>query len=431
MLVKEFLFNNKGVEIYQIPNFLTEEECTHFCRKIEQKGRRSEVAGEGDVHSTYSDARTSKSALFGTDDEMVVRINQRMADEVGSWVTHAEQLSGHVYEEGQEFKDHTDFFSQESYVNHCLSSGQRTWTVMVYLNDVEEGGHTEFLEIGKSFAPKKGTAVIWKNADSKDEVNPATLHCGRPVLKGKKFILTKWFREHEFNPQEDARLAKQYHKNHANKQGIFILDKFSNKVKIEYIDGVPNARFARKEDIPAYTATGFKKMPIPKSLYYRILFYYYEGREQARPEFDPNGNDEVNKFISSQEVRYPTEMIWLSDEMKSIIFDQLQDTLSSWSGKELERTYCYGIRSYKRGAQLIKHIDGYTTRIISAILNIDQKVDEPWALQIDDHNGVEHEVYLAPGEMVLYESATLMHGRVKPFNGDYFTNLFVHYIPLS
>ena len=78
-----------------------------------------------------------------------------------------------------------------------------------------------------------------------------------------------------------------------------------------------------------------------------------------------------------------------------------------------------------------KHTDGFETRVISSILNVAQQVDTPWALQIDDHNGVEHEVFLRPGEMVLYESAVLSHGRIKPFNGDYYSNLFVHYVNLS
>ena len=71
------------------------------------------------------------------------------------------------------------------------------------------------------------------------------------------------------------------------------------------------------------------------------------------------------------------------------------------------------------------------TRIVSAILNIDQQVDEPWPLQIEDHAGEEHEVYLQPGEMALYESAILRHGRVKPLKGDYFSNLFVHFINVT
>merc|ERR1711879_377368 len=39
------------------------------------------------------------------------------------------------------------------------------------------------------------------------------------------------------------------------------------------------------------------------------------------------------------------------------------------------------------------------------------------------------EVYLQPGEMVLYEGARLQHGRPKRFDGDEFGNVFVHFRP--
>ena len=37
------------------------------------------------------------------------------------------------------------------------------------------------------------------------------------------------------------------------------------------------------------------------------------------------------------------------------------------------------------------------------------------------------EIFLKPGEMALYESAVVPHGRQFPLNGDFFDNLFVHY----
>lgn len=77
------------------------------------------------------------------------------------------------------------------------------------------------------------------------------------------------------------------------------------------------------------------------------------------------------------------------------------------------------------------HLDHLKSHVISAILNIKQDVKEDWPLQIFDHSGKMHEILLKPGEMVWYESASLVHGRVKPLNGSYFENLFVHYMPRS
>lgn len=38
-------------------------------------------------------------------------------------------------------------------------------------------------------------------------------------------------------------------------------------------------------------------------------------------------------------------------------------------------------------------------------------------------------MFLLPGEMLLYESARVPHGRMEPLDGNYFDNLFVHFRP--
>jgi len=42
------------------------------------------------------------------------------------------------------FKPHNDYFSGSAYDKHCLQSGNRTFTLMIYLNDDFEGGGTNF-----------------------------------------------------------------------------------------------------------------------------------------------------------------------------------------------------------------------------------------------------------------------------------------------
>ena len=48
-----------------------------------------------------------------------------------------------------------------------------------------------------------------------------------------------------------------------------------------------------------------------------------------------------------------------------------------------------------------------------------------------DHEGNKEKIILKPGEMLLYESATVPHGRQFPLDGDYFENLFIHFSPLD
>ena len=57
---------------------------------------------------------------------------------------------------------------------------------MIYLNDVEEGGETEWLYQQLKIKPKKNTAVIWPGSFTH-------LHRGNPPISGTKYILTGWF----------------------------------------------------------------------------------------------------------------------------------------------------------------------------------------------------------------------------------------------
>ncbi len=64
------------------------------------------------------------------------------------------------------------------------------------------------------------------------------------------------------------------------------------------------------------------------------------------------------------------------------------------------------------------HVDTVNTHVVSAIINVDQDVDEDWPLLILDHDGNEHNIIMQPGDMVLYESARLLHGRPRKLDYD-------------
>ena len=63
----------------------------------------------------------------------------------------------------------------------------RVLVYTIYLNDVEEGGETEFLHFSKRIKPKTGRIVIWPAAFP-------YVHRGNPPLSGKKYILTSWLK---------------------------------------------------------------------------------------------------------------------------------------------------------------------------------------------------------------------------------------------
>ena len=110
--------------------------------------------------------------------------------------------------------------------------------------------------------------------------------------------------------------------------------------------------------------------------------------------------------------------------------EYVQSTLEQWTGKELKRTSVYGIRVYQRGSILAPHVDRLPL-VSSAIINVAQDVDEPWPLEVIGHDGKATNITMEPGDMILYESHSVIHGRPYPFNGDYFANIFIHFIPVD
>ena len=63
--------------------------------------------------------------------------------------------------------------------------GHRLLLVMLYLNDVEEGGETEFLYQGIRVKPKQGSIMICPGSFTHT-------HRGNPPLTGEKYVMNTW-----------------------------------------------------------------------------------------------------------------------------------------------------------------------------------------------------------------------------------------------
>ena len=70
----------------------------------------------------------------------------------------------------------------------------RLFGCIIYLNDVEEGGETYFKFLNLKIKPEPGLAIFWNNLYSFGWPNFKTMHEALPPTKGKKYILTKWYR---------------------------------------------------------------------------------------------------------------------------------------------------------------------------------------------------------------------------------------------
>jgi prolyl 4-hydroxylase len=406
MNARNYIKNDKDLEIFTIENFLTDEECDYLADYIVIHNARSSVAGAGKESSTYSAQRTSSTSTLNSQDPKVQSIENKIYTELGIESKFSEPTQGQLYEETQFFHNHHDYFFNDGYTNHCLSSGQRTYTFMIYLNDVEEGGETKFPELDLSFKPTKGTAVVWKNSNGKGTENHASLHTGTPVTKGKKIIITKWFRENEFIPGEDQRLASEFHKSKEQKKNM-------DKV------------FTNVDDFPRFTEHGFTVIKCPEQTWNIIKDAYNILKDKEVEENFPGkehvilGEGTTSNLLSFDHI----------PSIRTLIHEQLLNIHKEWSGANIEPSFVYGIRSYKKGAVLASHVDRIATHHISSIIIVDKDLggNPDWALDVKDHNGNWVKVYAQPGDMILYESAVCEHGRIEPFQGNFFNNFYVHY----
>lgn len=182
-----------AAQIYQRPDFLSAAQCTALIKLIDANRRPSTLLSE----SPDTEFRTSESCDMDRWSPDVRPTDECIANLLGIDASHGETMQGQRYAPGQHFRAHHDYFhAGESYYDTVTQAGgQRTWTAMIYLNTVEEGGATWFPQAGIRVAPKRGLLLAWNNMNPDGSPNLATLHEGMPVVKGTKYIITKWFRE--------------------------------------------------------------------------------------------------------------------------------------------------------------------------------------------------------------------------------------------
>jgi prolyl 4-hydroxylase len=184
---------NDLLDIYIVRDFLDTRDCSELVALIDANNEPSKLLSyNGDV-----EFRTSYSCNVDPNDPTVLRVEGKLASLLGIDPIHGETIQGQRYQVGQQFKPHYDFFHKgEPYWDEMMrTGGQRTWTAMVFLNDVEGGGETNFTEAAAKVTPRRGNLLCWNNMNAIGEPNSYAMHQGMPVTAGTKYIITKWFRE--------------------------------------------------------------------------------------------------------------------------------------------------------------------------------------------------------------------------------------------
>ena len=136
-------------------NVLSNEECDELIRLSKDKLQRSKIGTTREVN----ELRTSSSMFFEeSENEIVARVEKRISSIMNIPIEHGEGIQILQYTPGQEYKAHYDFFSSTSKV----ANNNRISTLIMYLNDVEQGGETFFPKLNFSVSPQKGMAVYFE-----------------------------------------------------------------------------------------------------------------------------------------------------------------------------------------------------------------------------------------------------------------------------
>ena len=245
-------------------------------------------------------------------------------------------------------------------------------SVFIQLNDVEAGGEMCLGSSGCVLRPRPGTALVVRRLPG--PWNPRFAPYDMPVRQGFKAVLIRSF---------------------------------------------PDESPAPELDTPALPV---QRARIPEALLGRLRAFHAEHAARATEERVPG-------FLSAASGE-ASELVGLPADLQHDVHSALQPMVEAWAGRGLVPTFVYGIRRYLRGATLKMHRDRTRTHVYGVSMNIDQRLESAWPLIIEDR-GRMNDIELQPGEMVLFESLRLLHGRPQPLRGDFYAGVFAHFRPAS
>lgn len=198
---------HEGLRVTLHKGFMLDKECDIV---IELFDRARMVPGKSYTES--EDVEDSRHHTlcnfidFQTDSHRVFQVlEDRISRLLDVPACRFQSFTGIHYEEGGGFTQHVDYFVKDDPKQQVFieDQGNRVATVILYLNTVEEGGETYFDHLGFGVSPVKGSCLVFHYPECELE----SVHTARPVIKGEKYIMTKWVREHASKNAVGERVA--------------------------------------------------------------------------------------------------------------------------------------------------------------------------------------------------------------------------------
>ena len=181
-------------------NLLSDDECDALISDADPRMKRSLTVQNQTGGEEINPDRTSDGMFFTRGETPVVgRLEARIAKLLNWPLENGEGLQVLHYQPGAEYKPHYDYFDPDQPGTPTIlkRGGQRVGTLVIYLNNPEAGGGTVFPDVQLEVAPRRGNAVFFSYATP--DPSSKSLHGGTPVIRGEKWVATKWLRQGEFH----------------------------------------------------------------------------------------------------------------------------------------------------------------------------------------------------------------------------------------
>jgi prolyl 4-hydroxylase len=189
-------------------NVLDADECRTLIEMARPRLKPSTLVDPATGRDVVSDRRTSRGMFFRLgENDFIARLDRRLSLLMNQPLENGEGLQVLHYPTGAGSDPHHDYLQPGNAANResIQRSGQRTSTLVAYLNDVPAGGQTVFPALGWATSPLRGNAVYFEYADDRGRVDARSLHASAPVTQGEKWVVTKWMRQRRFVPAEVQR----------------------------------------------------------------------------------------------------------------------------------------------------------------------------------------------------------------------------------
>ncbi len=182
--------------IFVIEDYLDERICTEFISYV-----NATPASE-----TLQTELNHESFVFPKDYELAGILDWNLHCLLQIPYTNGSNLCIKRYPIGGYIKPHYDLLNpgNPEHAKRIDNSGQTPISILIYLNDVEEGGETHFVYPDIKIRPQKGRLVMWYNLDENGMPYPDLKHAGLEVVSNPKYIITKFFTEYPVKNREDT-----------------------------------------------------------------------------------------------------------------------------------------------------------------------------------------------------------------------------------